>query len=61
LVSQSKASKSIKSSSKSIKSSKDANFSLVSQKILSQKMANWVGAQGLVKVAKNVKTTPRKT
>ena len=52
--------------SKLIKGSKDTDHSLVSKKNLSQKMDHWVGTQGLVKLAKNVKTsshyniTPRK-
>jgi len=44
--------------SKSIKGSKDADFDLVSKTTLSQKMAHWIGAQGQVKLSKNVKTSP---
>jgi len=38
--------------SKSIKGSKDADFSLVSKKTLSQKMAHWVGTQGQINLPK---------
>jgi len=44
--------------SKSVKGSKDVDHSLVPKKTLSQKMAHWVGAQGLAKLAKNAKTSP---
>jgi len=39
----------------SIKGSKVADFSLVSKKNLSQKMAHWIGVHGWVKVAKRRK------
>ena len=42
---------------KSIEGSKDADYSLISKKSLSQKIICWVGAQGQVKLAKNVKTS----
>jgi len=41
-----------------IKGFEDANDRLVSNKILSQKMAHCIGAQGLVKLVKNTKTCP---
>jgi len=44
--------------SKSVKGSKDADHSLVSTKILSQKMADWVGAQRQVKLAEKTKIIP---
>ena len=37
---------------KAIKGCKDADHSLVSKKILSQKTARWVGTQGKIKLAK---------
>jgi len=42
----------------SIKGSKDADDRLVSNKILSQIMAHWIGAQGQVNLVKNSKTCP---
>jgi len=44
--------------SKSIMGSIDADFHLVFNKILSQKMGQWVGAQGRPKVAYFSKTCP---
>jgi len=44
--------------SKPIKGSKDSDYSLVCKKILSQKMAHWVGTQGQVYLAKEAKTCP---
>ena len=44
--------------SKLIKNSKDADYSLVSKKILSQKMARWAGAQRQVYWPKRQKPTP---
>jgi len=37
---------------KPIKGSNGADFSLVFKNVLSQKIAGWVGAQGLIKLAK---------
>jgi len=39
-----------------IKGLKDLDFSLVSNKNISQKIARWVGAQDQIKLAKNLKT-----
>jgi len=43
---------------KSVKGSKDADFSLVFKKSLSQKIAQCFGAQGHVNSAKNALTSP---
>jgi len=44
--------------SKSIKGSLDVDFGLIFKTTLSQKMAQWVGAQSQVNLAKNAKTCP---
>jgi len=43
---------------KSFKGSKDADFGLVFKKSLAKIVAQWVGAQGQVKVVKKSKNTP---
>jgi len=43
---------------KPFKGFKDADFDLVSDKILSQNMADWVGTQGQVKLAKKTQKYP---